>query len=171
MWDRPNGMDYSEYITEGGHRLRDCVSAGQRHGNTRPERVARSLHNLLARKDTKGGRTAKADPHKNTHETVTKQRKMPADTRGQKQQGKGGQGSSLCGLSYPWPDTYVPTRWQGDKPWPSPPPTRAAACPHDMTVRRVDDNLHANAVHSGKSKAQIKIRTKQRRSETARRCK
>ena len=36
----------------------------------------------------------------------------------------GGQGNSLlvkrsgqnrCGLCYPWPDTHVPTRWQGDK--------------------------------------------------------
>ena len=114
----------------------DQVQAAQRPGSARAQVVARELHNLLARKDTKGGRTAKTEPTQKTHETVTSH-KMSEDksTKGQD-----------AGMAKP---THVALRY----------PPRRAMLP---VTRSLDDRVQTLAItppHSssgGISKAQAR---------------
>ena len=108
------------------------------------------------------GEPRKRSHTRNTHETVTRQR-MSAD---KSKKGKGGQNNSLlakrsgqsrCGLCYPWPDTDMPTRWQGDK--------TLAITPPPLEQRRVHTSRRCEEWMANKIKEACKRKQKCRLPE------
>ena len=111
--------------------------------------------------------TEKAGPTQgNTHESNSHKSKRTTATKA-----RGGQGKSLlvkrpsisrCGLCYPWLDTHVPTRWQGQNPGHHPPPLEQRRANGVRTskqaVRRVDRQIKIKRKAKRKRKQEMEGR-------------